>query len=938
MSKARFRVVKSYNKTPSTGGIGNSGLDNTCLIINEDTTGTTDNGIYLGNFNKCIANYTSAGIGLTGDNVIKVSLVNETKSSSDASATPSTNANRLYPVSLDKSGKLAVNIPWTNPTALKNPYSLTIQGNGTSLVTYDGSSTKTVNITPSSIGALALTGGTLTGPLSMDNENHIVFNIPRCNENGGGWAVKQLIVNGHVDSEGNYPTVYSMGSYGQSNNLTYIFIGANEYSSTENLRIYPNGKVEAPTFTGDLIGYVTGNVTGNVNGNASTATKSGSGGGIWLYPENGNEVNFGGTSADSAVYFGYRTKDNKPIPTIFIFGSSTGTSQIKAAGFIKKDSSNSYVLLGGGGHKAVSDFATASKLGSSTIGAADRPIYLSGGSPVQTTYRMAGTNEVATTAIDISSAINTGIWYVNGTNNIYSQTDGVAIVNRYNDSWISQIYQDYRTGKLAVRGKNNGVWTEWKKIALTSDIPTSLPWSSITGKPAFTVDTSLSSTSTNPVQNKVINNALDNKADKSETILGYNLQERIEDLNLGTTNRFFRTGGSPDNAPGQNGYVVGLTMALNNDSDYRVQLAYDQSISRLSYRQQSGATSWGDWKKIALLTDIPTIGNGTITIKQNGTSKGTFTVNQTGNTTIELTDTTGITSQDHYKTSVAAGTAGTSSATSGSTLAVPYVTVNANGHVTGYGTHTHTISGFLTSHQSIYNLTMQAGAFSAVTFDPNGAAKTVNIPTKTSHLTNDSGFVDDKIKTPAITSFATWDGVTKFGLRAWSNNATSRPTDYGIALDFAGDNGGYNWRNRLAFATEGKGIHYYYATNNTTLYYGGRLITTEGNYTLNGNLTANAYYISSDERLKTFGDDIKVDFDELAKLRKSHFVFNDNPTKQEIGVSAQEVQKIYPEIVNETEEGTLSVDYSKLAVIALAAIDKLNQRIQELENKLIKYE
>lgn len=43
-----------------------------------------------------------------------------------------------------------------------------------------------------------------------------------------------------------------------------------------------------------------------------------------------------------------------------------------------------------------------------------------------------------------------------------------------------------------------------------------------------------------------------------------------------------------------------------------------------------------------------------------------------------------------------AGTAGTSSATSGSTLAVPYVTVNAQGHVTGYGTHTHTISGFLT--------------------------------------------------------------------------------------------------------------------------------------------------------------------------------------------------------------------------------------------------
>ena len=45
----------------------------------------------------------------------------------------------------------------TTYTSLKNPYSLTIQGNGTTLTngTYDGSAAKTVNITPSSIGAAA---------------------------------------------------------------------------------------------------------------------------------------------------------------------------------------------------------------------------------------------------------------------------------------------------------------------------------------------------------------------------------------------------------------------------------------------------------------------------------------------------------------------------------------------------------------------------------------------------------------------------------------------------------------------------------------------------------------------------------------------------------------------------------------------------------------
>ncbi len=36
---------------------------------------------------------------------------------------------------------------------------------------------------------------------------------------------------------------------------------------------------------------------------------------------------------------------------------------------------------------------------------------------------------------------------------------------------------------------------------------------------------------------------------------------------------------------------------------------------------------------------IPRVGNGTVTITQNGTSKGTFTMNQSGNTTIALTDT-----------------------------------------------------------------------------------------------------------------------------------------------------------------------------------------------------------------------------------------------------------------------------------------------------------
>ena len=42
---------------------------------------------------------------------------------------------------------------------------------------------------------------------------------------------------------------------------------------------------------------------------------------IWLYPENINEINFGGR-ANSKIYFGYRAKDSRPKPTEYHFGQN----------------------------------------------------------------------------------------------------------------------------------------------------------------------------------------------------------------------------------------------------------------------------------------------------------------------------------------------------------------------------------------------------------------------------------------------------------------------------------------------------------------------------------------------------------------------------------------------------------------------------------------
>lgn len=65
----------------------------------------------------------------------------------------------------------------------------------------------------------------------------------------------------------------------------------------------------------------------------------------------------------------------------------------------------------------------------------------------------------------------------------------------------------------------------------------------------------------------------------------------------------------------------------------------------------------------------------------------------------------------------------------------------------------------LTSHQPIYALNFQAGAFEAKKYTPNTGAQTVNIPTKVSHLSNDSGF----ITSAALTGYATQSWVKGLG-------------------------------------------------------------------------------------------------------------------------------------------------------------------------------
>jgi hypothetical protein len=55
---------------------------------------------------------------------------------------------------------------------------------------------------------------------------------------------------------------------------------------------------------------------------------------------------------------------------------------------------------------------------------------------------------------------------------LFGQTDGGLYSSAHSSSWIHQIYGDFRTGQIAIRGKNNGTWQAWRRVVDESNYST----------------------------------------------------------------------------------------------------------------------------------------------------------------------------------------------------------------------------------------------------------------------------------------------------------------------------------------------------------------------------------------------------------------------------------------------------------------------------------
>ena len=109
-----------------------------------------------------------------------------------------------------------------------------------------------------------------------------------------------------------------------------------------------------------------------------------------------------------------------------------------------------------------------------------------------------------------------------------------------------------------------------------------------------------------------------------------------------------------------------------------------------------------------------------------------------------------------------------------------------------------------------------------------------------------------------------------------------------------------------------------------------------------GNITA---YYSSDAKFKENVQDIPDALGIVTAIGSKTFEWTDEylkdhggedeyfQPKQSFGVIAQDVQKVFPQAVRTREDGSLAVDYEKLAILSFGAIGQLLKRVEALESK-----
>jgi hypothetical protein len=113
--------------------------------------------------------------------------------------------------------------------------------------------------------------------------------------------------------------------------------------------------------------------------------------------------------------------------------------------------------------------------------------------------------------------------------------------------------------------------------------------------------------------------------------------------------------------------------------------------------------------------------------------------------------------------------------------------------------------------------------------------------------------------------------------------------------------------------------------------FGGGLIAIEIDSTTNNVNFTKIITESSDERLKENVVPITGALNSLGVFSGIRFTWKDRDTGPQIGIIAQELEKVYPELVKSDKEGFKSIAYGNLVSVLIEAIKELEERVLIIE-------
>jgi len=113
---------------------------------------------------------------------------------------------------------------------------------------------------------------------------------------------------------------------------------------------------------------------------------------------------------------------------------------------------------------------------------------------------------------------------------------------------------------------------------------------------------------------------------------------------------------------------------------------------------------------------------------------------------------------------------------------------------------------------------------------------------------------------------------------------------------------------------------------------GNERITLDGDA---GQVRADGVTLTSDARYKKNIKPLKNSLAKISKMRGVSYQWKDENKDQrnQIGVIAQEVEKIYPEFVHTDKNGMKAVNYAQMTAVLIESIKELNAKVESLENE-----